>query len=334
MRAVVYERHGGPEVLKLQDLPEPEPEEGEALVRIRAAALNGFDPMMLQGATAIDVPLPMIPCGDAAGEVVALGPGADGAFSVGDRVVVDPSIPGRGMYGEALPGTCRELVAVPVTNLIPVPLGVEWAQAAAIPVAYGTALRMLDERGGLREGEKILILGATGGVGTCCVQLAVRAGARVAACGRGAWKVEALRRLGAHHVIDTAEAEFDEAVRALWGRPRYRGESGGADVIVNYIGGETWARSLKVLTRGGRMLTCGATAGYDPPTDIRYIWSYEQSIVGSDGWTREGIERLLRWTAEGALVPVIHAERPIDEAAAAMEELMERKVFGKSVLVP
>lgn len=335
MRAVVYERHGGPEVLELRDLPDPEPAEGEAVVRVRAAALNGFDPMMLEGSTSIDVPLPMIPCGDAAGEVAELGTGAgEAGLSVGDRVMLDPSVPGRGMYGESMPGTCRELITAPAGNLVPVPEGVSFVHAAALPVAYGTALKMMEDRGRVRAGEKVLVLGATGGVGTCCVQLALRAGAEVAACGRGAWKAERLRELGAHHVVDTGEEAFDAAVRRLWGRPRYRGPGGGADVIVNYIGGDTWTRSLRVLARGGRMLTCGATAGYDPPTDIRYIWSYEQTIAGSDGWTREGLVRLLQWTADGTLVPVIHAARPMEEAAGAMRELVDREVFGKSVLLP
>lgn len=335
MKAVVYERHGGPEVLEVREIDEPVADRGEAVIRVRAAALNGFDPMMLEGSTGLTVPLPMTPCGDAAGEIVELGAGtAASGLSVGQRVLLDPAIPDRGMFGESLPGTCRELVAAPVANLVPVPEGVGFAQAAAIPVAYGTALRMMEDRGGVREGERVLVLGATGGVGCGCVQLAVRQGAEVMACGRGEWKTERLRELGAHHVIDTSGADWEEAVRERWGRPRYRGGGGGADVIVNYIGGDTWARSLKVLARGGRMLTCGATAGYDPPTDIRYIWSFEQTIVGSDGWTRDGLARLLAWTADGSLEPVIHAERPLEGAAEAMRELMDRRVFGKSILRP
>jgi len=346
VKAIVYERHGGVEELELRDVPEPIPGEGEALVRVRAAGLNGFDPMMLAGATGLRVPLPMIPCGDAAGEIVGFGagegdPGAaeDGddaptGFAIGDRVLIDPSIPGRGMFGEAIPGTCREVIAVPVGNLVPIPEGVSFARAAAIPVAYGTALHMIEDRGHVRAGEKVLVLGATGGVGCGCVQLAKRAGAEVATCGRGAFKLERLRALGADHVIDTAEEVFAEAVRGLWGRPRYHGEAGGADVIVNYVGGDTWAPSLTALARGGRMLTCGATAGHDPRTDIRYLWSFEQTIIGSDGWTREGLVRLLAWAADGSLVPVVHAERPIEETAAAMQELIDRDVFGKSIIVP
>ena len=335
MKAIVYERHGGVEELELRDVPDPVAGEGEALLRVRASGLNGFDPMMLQGSTGLKVPFPMTPCGDAAGEIVDLGPnaGAEG-FSRGDRVMLDPSIPGGGMFGETIPGTCRELIVAPVSSLVPMPEEVTFAQAAAIPVAYGTALHMMEDRGRVSRGEKVLVLGATGGVGCCCVQLAKRVGAEVAATGRGAQKLERLRELGADHVIDTSEADFVETIRQVWGRPKYKQAGSGADVVVNYIGGDTWARSLKVLGHGGRMITCGATAGYDPPTDIRYIWSFEQTIIGSDGWTRDGLVRLLDWAAQGTLAPVIHAERPIEETARAMQELIDREVFGKSILVP
>ncbi|MCG8466638.1 MAG: zinc-binding dehydrogenase [Gemmatimonadetes bacterium] len=335
MKAVVYERHGGPEELRVREVADPEPGPGEAVVRVRAAGLNGFDPMMLAGSTGLKVPFPMTPCGDAAGEVVAFGPDTEtSALAEGDRVMLDPSIPGRGMFGETIPGTCRELIAAPASALVPIPDGVGFSAAASIPVAYGTALRMMEERGRVAGGEKVLVLGATGGVGCCCVQLAKRVGAEVMATGRGEWKLERLRELGADHVVDTASQDFVELVRETWGKPRYKRPGGGAAVIVNYIGGDTWARSLKVLAEGGRMLTCGATAGYDPPTDIRYIWSFEQTIIGSDGWTREGLERLLVMAADRSLVPVVHAERSMEDAHVAMRELIDRDVFGKSILLP
>ncbi|MFV1988629.1 MAG: zinc-binding dehydrogenase [Gemmatimonadota bacterium] len=335
MRAVVYERHGGVEELVVRELPDPTPAAGEALIRIRAAALNGFDPMMLGGGTGLKTPLPMTPCGDGAGEVVAFGDGAaDAGLEIGARVMIDPSIPGIGMFGETVPGTCCELLCVPLGNLLPMPDGVTFARAAAIPVAYGTALKMLEDRGDVREAERVVVLGATGGVGCCSVQLARRAGAEVIACGRGAWKLDRLREIGAHHVIDTAETDWVDAVWQLFGRPRYKQPGGGVDVVVNYIGGDTWAKSLKVLCDGGRMLTCGATAGYDPPTDIRYIWSFEQTIIGSDGWTRAGLAQLLEWTASGELEPVIHAERPLEETRESMRELIDREVFGKSIILP
>lgn len=336
MKAVLYDAHGDADQLYVGEVPDPEPAPGEALVRIRACGLNGFDPMMLGGTTGLRVPLPMTPCGDAAGEIAGFGPGTDAAGRrVGDRVLIDPLIEGRGMLGEKAPGAAAEYLAVPLGNLLSVPDGVSFEQAAALPVAYGTALRMIEDRARIQPGETVLILGATGGVGCGCVQLCKRTGARIIATGGSRWKLERLRALGADHVLPSDSAELVRQVRAIAGRPRYHDpDAGGVDAVINYIGGTTWAASLKALRFQGRMVTCGATAGYDPRTDIRYIWSFEQSIIGSDGWSREGLARLLDMVAGGELDPVIHAVRPIDESRAAMRELMERAVFGKSILTP
>ena len=334
MKAVLYDRHGNVNQLYLADVPTPVPAPGEALIRIRACALNGFDPMMLAGTTGLRVPFPMTPCGDAAGEVAGFGPGTDPAgWRVGDGAIIDPYIPDRGMLGEKAPGAAAEYLAVPMESLVRIPDGVSFEHAAALPVAYGTALRMVEERARIQPDETVLILGATGGVGTCCVQLCKRLGATVIATGGSPRKLGRLRALGADHVLPSRSDELVRLVREIAGRPRYHDpESGGVDVVINYIGGATWAASLKVLRFQGRMVTCGATAGYDPSTDIRYIWSFEQTIIGSDGWSREGLQRLLMLVAEGRLEPAIHAVRPIDEIRDAMGELMKRKVFGKSIL--
>ena len=334
MKAVLYDRHGAADQLRLADVPTPEPGPGEALIRIRACALNGFDPMMLAGTTGLRIPFPMTPCGDAAGDVAAFGPGKDPVgWRTGDRVMIDPIIADRGMLGEKAPGAAAEYLAVPLENLVPIPDGVSFEHAAALPVAYGTALRMVEDRARVQAGETVLILGATGGVGTCSVQLCKRIGAEVIATGGSPGKLERLRAIGADHVLPSRSNELIPLVREIAGRPRYHDpESGGVDVVVNYIGGATWAASLKVLRFQGRMVTCGATAGYDPSTDIRYIWSFEQTIIGSDGWSREGLARLLAMVAEGELEPVIHAVRPVEDVRTAMGELMQRKVFGKSIL--
>lgn len=334
MKAVLYDRHGTVDQLYLADVPTPEPAPGEALIRIRACALNGFDPMMLAGTTGLRIPFPMTPCGDAGGEVAGFGPGTDQAgWQVGDRVMIDPIIEGRGMLGEKAPGAAAEYLAVPLGSLVPIPDGVSFEHAAALPVAYGTSLRMVEDRARVQAGETVLILGATGGVGTCCVQLCKRLDARVIATGGSSGKLDRLRAIGADHVLPSRSNELVRLVREITGRPRYHDpESGGVDVVINYIGGATWAASLKVLRFQGRMVTCGATAGYDPSTDIRYIWSFEQTIIGSDGWSRAGLVRLLAMVAEGELEPVIHAVRPIEDVRTAMGELMRRKVFGKSIL--
>ena len=250
--------------------------------------------------------------------MTGFGPGTDAAaWEVGDRVMIDPAIEGRGMLGEKAPGAAAEYLAVPLENLVRIPEGVSFEQAAALPVAYGTALRMIEERARVQPGETVLVLGATGGVGSCCVQLCKRIGARVIATGGSARKQECLGALGADHALPSRSTEMVRQVREIAGRPRYGDpDAGGVDVVINYIGGATWAASLKVLRYQGRMVTCGATAGYDPPTDIRYIWSFEQTIIGSDGWSREGLTRLLDMVAAGELEPAIHSVRPIGRIRA------------------
>jgi alcohol dehydrogenase len=333
MKAIVYHHHGGVENLKYEDVPDPVPEADEVLIRVKAVSLNGFDPMMLNGTTSLKTPLPMSPGGDFAGEIVATGSSVDSnAWKRGDRVCPFPYIEGRGMLGETLPGACRELVAMPVKNLLRMPDRLSFTDAATLPIAYGTALRMVRTRGAIKRGEKVLILGATGGVGTCAVQLAVAAGAEVIACGSAEWKLAKLEALGAAHVINTATQDFLSVVRQKFGKPRFMG-GGGVDVVVNYIGGDTWVPSLKALKHQGRLLVCGATAGYAPAEDIRYIWSFELTIIGSDGWTYEDQTGLMNMVVEGKLKPVVHSVRPLVETAQALQELIDRKVFGKSVLI-
>jgi alcohol dehydrogenase len=237
------------------------------------------------------------------------------------------------MTGETRQGTCCELLRVPAVQLVRLPDGLGFEQAAALPIAYGTALRMMTTRGAVKAGETVLILGATGGVGTACVQLAKRAGAEVVACGGAPWKLERLRALGADQVIDTSRENFREVVWERYGKPRMTG-GGGVDVVVNYIGGETWVESLKCLAPGGRMLVCGATAGWATPNDARYVWTYELAIVGSNGWTLDDQARVYAMAAAGELVPVVDSVRPLAETAAAVEALIARRFFGKLVVVP
>ena len=335
MRAVVYRGHGWTEQVALAELDAPMPGPGEALVAVRAVALNGFDPMILRGIPGLKTPMPHVPGGDIAGEIVSLGPGADGAaLRPGARVLVDPSIPGRGMMGETARGGACEFVAIPLDHLLPIPDGVSFVDAAALPVAYGTAHRMLTTRGRLAAGETMLVLGAAGGVGTCCVQLGKLAGARVIAATSSSAKAEKLRALGADEAIDTSATDWVAALVERYGKPRTRGESGGVDVIVNFLGGADWTRAYRVLKRGGRMLTCGATNGHAPPEDLRYVWSFEYEIIGSNGWTREGLATLLAMVADGSMRPVIHSVRPLERFLESFLDLAERRVFGKAVLTP
>jgi alcohol dehydrogenase len=337
MRAVVLRAHGGLDRLEYEPAyRDPVAGPGDVLVRVRACALNYHDVFTRKGMPGIKIPFPLIMGIDAAGEIAAIGPGVEG-FRAGDRVLIDPiDRVGRGFMGETFDGGLAELVRVPAHMCIRLDPAIGYAQAAALPTAYGTAHRMMLARGKLKAGETVLILGASGGVGTCCVQLARRAGARVVACASSAAKLERLRDLGADIGIDYATTDWVAECHRLFGRARTsKRDEGGVDVVVNFTGGETWTKALRVLRRDGRMLTCGATAGYDPPEDIRFIWTFELNIVGSNGWTRDDVSALLAMVADGSLAPALHSERfPLERAADAMRLLDERGVFGKVIVEP
>ena len=332
MRAAYFESHGPTANIKVGERPAPELGAEDVLIRVRAASVNGFDPMVLQGTTGLRTPLPMIPLGDCAGEVVATGAEVEG-FAVGDRVCPFPFVAGEGMTGETRLGVAAEYARFPYRNLIRMAEGVSFEQAACLPIAYGTAYRMLYARGTVRAGERVLILGATGGVGVSAIQLAKAIGCEVVACGNAPWKLAKLREIGADQVIDTSCEDFVAAVHAAFGKPKMLG-GGGVDVVINYIGGDTWADSLKCLRRGGRLLTCGATAGYDPPEDIRYIWTFELNVLGCNGWMPSDQIALLDMVAGGRLEPRIHDVRDLDGVAGAIQDLIDRKVFGKLVIRP
>jgi len=188
--------------------------------------------------------------------------------------------------------------------------------------------------GEVRKADKVLILGASGGVGTCCVQLAKLAGAEVIACASTDSKLARLKELGADHVIDYKKQDFVKWVYTTFGKPHRRDGGNGVDVVVNFTGGETWVPSLKVLRRGGKVLTCGATAGFDPKEDLRYIWSFELRIQGSNGWMREDLATLFELIGSGRLKPVIDKELPLEEVNEAFRLIEDREVFGKVIVKP
>jgi alcohol dehydrogenase len=284
----------------------------------------------------IRIRMPAIMGLDVAGEVVALGAGVSG-WKVGDRVLGDPinRVEG-GLTGETGHGGLAEYCRLRAHQLVAIPDGIDFEQAAALPCAYGTARRMMHTNGRVTAGEKVLILGASGGVGVCCVQLAKLAGASVIAVTSSAEKAARLRALGADHTIDTTEEDFVEAIYRHYGKPTRRGGGSdrGVDVVVNYTGGDTWTKSLRILRVGGRLLTCGATAGYDPPEDIRYIWTFELQILGSNGWARDDITVLLDMVQSGRLEAVVDATYSLEHAAEAVARLENRQVFGKLVITP
>lgn len=332
MRAIVFDSHGSIDNLVERDLPRPEPAPEECLVEVRAVSLNGFDPMVMRGIPGLKTPLPMIPGADIMGTVVEVGPGVpENGVRIGQRVGVNPSSD-KGMMGETRRGGLCEFIAVDYRQLLPVPDGVTDHQAACLPTAYATAHRMLFTRGGLEAGETVLILGASGGVGTSCIQLAKAAGAEVVAVTSSAEKAAALVELGADHAVDAERENFVDFVWRTYGKPRTRGEGGGIDVCVNFSGGETWPECFRAVRRGGRILTCGATGGYDPKTDIRYIWSFEHTILGCNGWQREDHVEMLDLIATGRFTPLIDRVVDMGLIREAMRDLADRKVVGKVVL--
>lgn len=333
MKAIYFNEHGDLSVLRYGDIERPTAAPGWVTVRVRATSLNHLDIFSRRGMPGISIPLPSIPGGDAAGEIADLGAGVTG-IEPGQRVLVNPAHVdlGKGIFdllGESRRGALAEYCTVRAEQVIPLPSTVSYEDAACLPVAYGTAHRMLYERGRIRAGEKVLVLGASGGVGNACVLLAKRAGCHVIAAAGSDEKCQKLRALGADETINYRSEPFDDYIRRTTGS-LLRG--GGCDVVVNFTGGDTWARSLKCVKRHGRLLTCGGTAGYHPPTDIRYIFMAEMHIVGSTGWSREDLVACLDMVARGAWRPPIHRVFALEEGVEAMRVLEERDFFGKLVI--
>lgn len=336
MKAAVIHEHGGPGSIRFEaHYPDPRPAPDEVLVRVRATTLNYHDIFTRRGMPGIKVPMPCIMGIDFAGEIVEVGADVKD-WKAGQRVMMDPvdRKNNTGLLGELRPGGLAELCAVPEHHLVALPDEVSFEAAACLPVAYGTALRMMYTIGRIKAGERVLILGASGGVGTCCVQLAKLAGAEVIACASSDDKLARLSALGADHLLDYTKHDFMKWVYEKFGKPHRRRFDGGVDVVVNFTGGDTWVKSLRVLHRQGRVLTCGATAGYDPAEDLRFIWTFELQILGSNGWMRDDLGTLLTLLKEGKLKPVIDRSFSLEQANEAFALLEDRKVFGKVVVKP
>ena len=337
MRAVVLKEHGGNDKLEYDaDYPTPKAGEGDVVLRVRASSLNYHDVFTRRGMPGIKIPLPVIIGLDVAGEIVEVGPGVEG-WKPGDRVLVDPinRVEG-GLMGETINGGLAEYCKARAHQLFRIPSGVTFEQAAALPVAYGTALRMMNTIGKIQPGEKVLILGASGGVGVCCVQLAKLAGAYVIACAGSPEKGRRLTELGADEIILYTQDDFMKTVFERHGKPHRRRfvKGGGVDVVVNFTGGDTWVKSLRCLRLGGRLLTCGATAGYAPQEDLRFIWTFELQVLGSNGWDPEDLITLFDLVETGKLKVLIDKAYPLENAADAVRVIEDRAVFGKVVVTP
>lgn len=338
MKAVRFHQHGGPEVLRLEEAPTPAPGQGEVLVALRAAALNHLDLFVRDGIPG--VPLPHIGGADGAGVVAALGPGT-GRYPVGTRVFFDPGLSdgtcrycARGEHslcdrweiiGEHRDGTFAQAVVVPEVNCREIPSHLGFEEAAAFPLVFQTAWRMLVTKARIQEGERVLILGIGGGVALAALQIAKHAGAQVFVTSSRADKLRRAREMGADVLINHKEKDFSREVWSLTDKQ-------GVDVVVDNVGAPTWDRSIRALRKGGRLVTCGATAGPRPEEDIRRIFTKQITIYGSTMGTRDDWDRLTKLVAEGRLRPVVDRTFRLEEAAEAQSLLAGGEQFGKVIL--
>jgi NADPH:quinone reductase-like Zn-dependent oxidoreductase len=342
MKAMAMRAHGGPEVLQLQDLPDPEAGPGRVVVRVRAVALNHLDIWVRKGWPGLALPMPHVLGADVAGIVEAVGPGVEGV-KAGDEVVLNPGVScgrcepclsGRdnlcrryGILGEHVPGGYAERVPVPAANVLPKPRRLSFEEAACVPLVFLTAWHALVARARVRAGETVLVHAAGSGVGSAAVQIAKLLGARVFATAGSDAKVAKALALGADHAVNYEKEDFLAAVKGLTGRR-------GVDVVFEHTGKATWERSLLSLVSGGRLVTVGATTGFDPVTDLRHVFYRQLSVLGSTMGSKGELFEVLRFVEEGRLRPVLDRALPLAEAARAQELLSRREQFGKIVLVP
>jgi NADPH:quinone reductase-like Zn-dependent oxidoreductase len=316
MKAVRIHEDGGPEVLRYEEAPDPEPGPGEVLVRLRASALNHLDVWVRKGLPS--APKPHILGADGAGIRV----------DTGEPVVINPGIEhGQAIHviGEHGDGTNAELVAVPETNVYPLPGGLSFEQAAAFPLVFETAYRMLVTRAGLREGEWVLVWGIGGGVATAALAIAKALGARVIVTSSSDAKLARARELGADATVNHAGEDVKAAVRAAT-------EGRGADVVVEHVGEATWRTSLDAVAPGGRIAVCGATSGPNPPAALHRIWWKQLTILGSTMGTKTDFEGAYELVASGRALPLVDEVLPLAEARAAHERLEAGEQMGKIVL--
>jgi NADPH:quinone reductase-like Zn-dependent oxidoreductase len=334
MRALLLRQHGDLDQLQIvADHPVPRADEGHVVIRVRASSFNYHDVFTVRGMPGIKVPLPVVIGLDMAGEVVEVGPGVSG-WRPGDRVLVNPVNERKGLMGEMLDGGMAEYCRVAADQLIRMPNGVSFEDAASLPVAYGTAHRMIVTHDTIRAGDKVIVLGASGGVGTGCVLLAKRLGAHVIACAGSEEKCRRMLEIGADEAIDYTKADFSRWAVERFGKPQRRSYEGGVDVVINFTGGDTWVPSLRCLKRGGKLLVCGATAGYDPKEDLRYVWSFELKIIGSNSFYDDNLSALMDMVQKGEIRPLIDRLLPLEQAAEGLRLIRDREVVGKVVVTP
>lgn len=340
MKAILFHQHGTPDVLKYETVPEPALRGNDVLVRVKACALNHLDLWVRRGLPNVPIPLPHIPGSDIAGEVAKIG--SDVAnIRVGQKAVLAPLVScGKcaaclaGLdnhcrqatnLGYMIDGGCGEFVRAPEVNCLPYPENLKWEEAAAIPLVFQTAWHMLITRAELQPGEDVLVLGAGSGVGSAAIQIAKFFGARVIATAGSDEKLSKAKELGADHLINHKSQKIRDEVRRITNKR-------GVDVVFEHVGTASWEDSLASLAPAGRLVTCGATTGYDAKVDLRFLFSRQLSLLGSYMGTKSELHTVMKLVAAGRLKPVVDRIFPLAEAAAAHAYLESGSQFGKVVL--
>lgn len=342
MRAIILRSHGGPEVLEEAEVPTPEVGPGQVRVQIRATALNHLDLWVRGGLPTLKLPLPHILGSDIAGEVESVGSHVEGV-EVGQEVLVQPGLscmrceaclsgqdnacPTYRILGEHVHGGYAEFITVPAANLVPKPQRLSWEEAAATPLAFLTSWEMLVRRAQVQAGETVLVQAAASGVGSAAVQIAKLLGAQVIATASTADKQARAKELGADHTLDSGREDLAREVRRLSGGK-------GVEVVFDHVGEATWDASVRSLRNGGRLVTCGATTGYDVGVDLRHLFYRRLSLLGSTMGAKGDLHRIAQLIDQGRLQPVVDRAFPLADASKAHEHLASRGQFGKVVLLP
>jgi NADPH:quinone reductase-like Zn-dependent oxidoreductase len=342
MKAIVFNQHGGPDVLRHTEVAEPRINPTEVLVRVRACALNHLDLWVRRGLPGVQIPFPHVPGSDISGEVAKVGELVT-RVKVGQKVLLAPGIScgqcpacvgGEDnrcrrytLFGYMVDGGCAEFVKSPEVNVITIPGDLSFDEAAAVPLVFLTAWHMLMGRAQLQPGEDVLVLGAGSGIGSAAIQIAKLIGARVIATAGSDAKLHKAKELGADEVINHSKQKISEEVKRLT-------ERRGVDVVFEHVGTATWEASVSSLAAAGRLVTCGATSGYDAKIDIRYLFSRHLSILGSYMGSKAELYAVLKLLGQRKLRAVIDRTLPLAQCAHAHELLESREQFGKIVLNP
>jgi len=336
MKAVRFHAHGGHDVLRYEDAPDPELRAGDVLVRVRACALNHLDIWNRRGV--VRIPLPHISGADVAGEIVD---NANSDLPAGRRVMLQPGLscgrceaclegrdnecPQYDVLGSQSDGGYAELVRVPRQNVVSIPDAIGFIEAAAFPLTFLTAWRMLVTRAKVRPGEDVLVLGAGSGVGQAAIQIAWLHGARVFATAGNDEKLARAREIGAYEVVNHHTQDVPAEIRRFT-------SNRGVDIVIEHVGEATWDRSLKCLARSGRLVTCGATTGHQAKIDLRFLFTRQYSLMGSYMGTKAELLRAAQFFFSGQLRPVVDRTFPLKDAAVAQSHLERGEQFGKIVL--